>query len=77
MDEHKPQEREVKCPYFRRFGDRKIVCEGHHDGCYSLATNFVNNKVMIRQLEVYCNDNYTKCEIYRLVSKAKYDIEVE
>ena len=28
LDDHKPQEREVKCPYFRRFGDRKIVCEG-------------------------------------------------
>lgn len=67
------QEREVLCPFFRRFGDRRLTCEGHHDGVLSLTQLFRDNRAMDVQINLFCNKDYKNCEIYRMIMAAKYE----
>ena len=73
MKGHRPPEREVKCPFFKFFGDRRIVCEGHHDGLITLSQMFRDNRAMDLQASVFCSKDYKKCEIYRMIMGAKYE----
>lgn len=75
MKPRRCQEREVLCPFFKRFGDRRLTCEGHHDGLFSLTQLFRNNRAMALQVSVFCNKDYEKCEVYNMIMAAKYDEE--
>lgn len=68
----------VLCPYFRH-EDRqkhKIVCEGLGDA-KSIAWNFSNEdeRQRILQLEIFCQNRYQNCELYRAIQTSKYDDE--
>ncbi|MBR3585064.1 MAG: hypothetical protein IKO00_03475 [Oscillospiraceae bacterium] len=65
----------ILCPFFRG-EDRqrhKIICEGPGDA-RSISWNFANEdeRQRIRQLEVFCQDRYACCEIYRMLQESKY-----
>lgn len=58
----------VKCPFYRYDdGKRRIVCEGAFDEGDSLANIFRKNDGYVRQMDIYCCGDFTKCEIYRMV----------
>lgn len=70
------REKNIRCPFFRR-EDRqqhKIVCEGLGDAV-SISWNFRNEdeRQRIRQMEVFCQDCYTRCEMYRMIRESKYE----
>ncbi len=65
---------EVKCPCYKYDdGKGRITCEGiMEDG--SLALIYHNKLDYETQMDVFCCEHYTKCEIYRLLMD-KYDEE--
>lgn len=70
------REKKILCPFFRSEDARKhkIVCEGLGDA-HSISWNYQNGdeRQRIRQLEVFCQDCYTNCELYRMIRESKYD----
>lgn len=62
----------VKCPFFLRCDKQKISCEGPYDGCKCLNLIFSKNSDRDKQMEIFCNSHYDKCEIYRMIYEAKY-----
>ena len=62
----------VKCPYYKYDdGKRRITCEGLIDES-SIALIYRIRLDYERQINVFCCKNYTKCEIYRLLTE-KYE----
>ena len=66
----------ILCPFFRR-EDRqrhKIICEGLGDA-KSISWNFAveDERQRIRQMEIFCQDCYQNCELYRVIRESKYD----
>lgn len=62
----------VKCPFFHKTDKLKITCEGPHDDCQCLNQIYKSNNGRDKQLKLYCQDQYEKCEIYRMLVEAKY-----
>lgn len=62
----------VKCPFFHKTDKLKITCEGYHDDCKCTNQIYINNKARDKQLELFCQDKYENCEIYRMIKEAKY-----
>ena len=67
------REKHILCPYFRREdGQRhKIICEGLGDA-RSMSWNFEDERQRIRQMEIFCQDHYNCCELYRMIQD-KYE----
>ena len=66
----------ILCPYFRS-EDRqkhKIICEGLGDA-RSMSWNFDNRdeRQRIRQMEIFCQNHYERCEVYRMIHSSKYE----
>ena len=62
----------VQCPFYRHDdGRQRITCEGVTDDS-SLAMLFREKKGYLTQMTVFCCQNYTKCELYRLLME-KYE----
>ena len=68
------REKEILCPFFREEDARKhkIICEGLGDA-RSMAWNFRNEdeRQRIRQMEVFCQDCFAKCEVYRMIIESR------
>ena len=65
---------EVKCPFYKYDdGKRRITCEGIIDDS-SLALIYHNKQDYEMQIDTYCCEHYTKCEVYRMLMD-KYDEE--
>ncbi len=64
----------ILCPFFRWEDARKhkITCEGLGDAV-SISWNFAaeDERQRIRQMEVFCQDCYTSCEVYRMIINSK------
>lgn len=62
----------VKCPYYKYDdGKQRITCEGLIDES-SLALIYHKKEDFDIQIEVFCCEYYTKCEVYRLLN-SKYE----
>lgn len=68
----------VRCPFFVNDDGRfKIVCEGITDGS-TLSQHFRNKQGYKIQMDTFCCDRYTNCEIYRvLIEKEEYEDDSE
>ena len=70
------REGKIRCPFFRGESSEshQIFCEGLGDS-YSVSWNFRKRRERqrIRQMEVFCQDCYTNCEMYRMIRESKYD----
>ena len=65
---------EVKCPFYKYDdGKRRITCEGIIDDS-SLALIYHNKRDYEMQIDTFCCEHYTKCEVYRMLMD-KYDEE--
>lgn len=68
------KDQNIRCPFYRGEDARKhkIICEGLGDA-RSMAWNFRSERQRIRQLEIFCQDCYANCEMYRMIRESKYD----
>jgi len=70
------REKKVRCPFFRGENRQwnKIVCEGLGDA-KSISWEFdrQDERQRIRQMEVFCQDHYENCEVYRMILESKYE----
>lgn len=65
---------EVKCPFYKfDDGKRRITCEGIIDDS-SLALIYHNKNDYQIQIDTFCCEHYTKCEVYKLLME-KYEEE--
>ena len=62
----------VECPFFRDYQDRIVRCEGIMDGT-GLVLTFRDREDHRRHMQVFCEDHYKNCEIYRMVMAARYE----
>ena len=58
----------VQCPFYRKDvpARRQISCEGIMDES-SLLLNYRRKADFEKQMEVFCCNKYTNCEIYRML----------
>ena len=64
--------RSVKCPFFRDMPENTIKCEGLGDA-RSVQLNYGCRADKRRQLEIFCERCWEKCEIARMIRAEKYD----
>ena len=70
------REKVALCPFFLREDSRthKIICEGLGDAeCMAWYFRKKDERQRIRQLEIFCQDRYQNCELYRMIRESKYD----
>lgn len=62
----------VRCPFYKwDDGKKRITCEGLTDDS-SLALIYHRKCEYEQQMSVFCCEHYTKCEVFRLLSR-KYE----
>ena len=66
-------QRFVRCPFNKRDdGKRTIVCEGIvEDSSVSLTYRY--DSLYKKQMEVFCCDNYQKCEVHSMLMEKYKD----
>lgn len=64
---------DIVCPFFRNEDEKNksINCEGIVEGSV-ICSRFRSPKKRERQLNIYCERDYRRCEIYQAILKAKY-----
>lgn len=62
---------DVKCPFFLSSGKRKVSCEGITDDC-TISLNFITRDKKRLHCEIFCNEHFKNCEIYRMLEE-KYE----
>ena len=64
---------DIVCPFFRNEDEKEksIKCEGIFEGSV-ICSRFRSPKKRERQLSLYCEKDYLRCEVYRAIMQAKY-----
>ncbi len=67
------REREILCPFYRQLDPqlRRISCEGVTDR-NTTAQLYKDNLSFNNQLEAFCNGDFSRCEVYRMLLYYKY-----
>ena len=62
----------VRCPFYRRSGRKGcfIRCEGI-GMARSTTLTYRGERQRTRQLEVFCQDCFAKCEVYRMIIESR------
>lgn len=66
----------MRCPFYRADDSKthRIICEGIGDAqSTALYYRAKDERQRIRQLEVFCQERYENCELYRMIRESKYD----
>lgn len=65
----------VKCPFYERHEEHRIVCEGLYKG-NTLQLVYESSKQRKRYMSFFCNDvkDCQKCRVYNMLAN-KYDGE--
>ena len=66
----------VKCPFFLHNSKKNVVCEGLTDDCV-LSLRFFTEESRNQHRQLFCDKDYEKCEVYRMLIKEKYNEENE
>lgn len=60
----------ARCPFYRKSGKGYIRCEGI--ACArSVTIQYRGERQRNRQMEIFCQACYTRCEIYRAIVESK------
>ena len=64
----------VQCPYYITDTKQTITCEGFIRGS-SVIQRY--NKIADRkqQMKIFCCKHYKNCELYRMISSEKYEMD--
>ena len=61
----------AKCPFYLTDSTFSITCEGLYDYSY-LGLRFNAQADKNKQTKLFCCEEYNKCELYKLLMRAKY-----
>ncbi len=61
----------AKCPFFYENSRKSVICEGITDDSI-LCLKFLSENGRDKQRRIFCDKNYEKCEIFRMLMK-KYE----
>ena len=69
------ENKRAKCPFFIGCGDNFIVCESvfPRDTGATCRTNYKRGKEMKKQMEMYCCENWERCELARSIAHWRYE----
>lgn len=62
----------VLCPFYKRDDDKTIVCEGIVEDS-NICLRYRYEKLYRQQMELFCCDQYKKCEVYRMLMEKYQD----
>ena len=72
MSRDNAYDKEAVCPFYRGTKDKQtILCEGPFDGSY-IGLTIMERQLFDCQRKSYCNGEFRRCEIYRMV-REKYE----
>ncbi len=62
----------ARCPFYRSSGRKGcyIRCEGIAGAC-SVNIKYRSERQRTRQMEVFCQDHFERCEIYRAIAESR------
>lgn len=60
------ESKEAKCPFYRKEDQYKVFCEGVNN-ISSINLNFPSRKECRAYKKEYCNSNYQKCSICKML----------
>ena len=64
---------EVLCPFYKQDdGKTCISCEGFGDSP-RLTQRYRYKAHYLKQMEVFCQQSYKNCEVFRVLMETKYD----
>lgn len=69
---HGFREAYIRCPFYRNYTNDTVRCEGIMDGT-AVALSFAEREDRCRHMDVFCQNKYKNCEIYRMVMDARYE----
>jgi len=61
----------ILCPFYRTQDGLSIGCEGPFEGAM-LSLRFTNVPDKLQQKEIFCENNFKRCEIYRCIMMNRY-----
>ena len=61
----------ILCPFYRTQDGLSIGCEGPFEGSM-ISLRFMNVPNKVQQKEIFCEDAYKRCEIYRCIMMNRY-----
>lgn len=59
------------CPFYKTQGAVTVVCEAPFDGAV-LSIRFESAEARKLQLNIFCQSQFKRCEIYRMIMRDKY-----
>lgn len=63
----------VLCPCFRATGKCEIWCESHVPESNQVVIKYRNAEAQKKQIKLYCECNYKRCEHYLSVKHMKWE----
>lgn len=61
----------ILCPFYRTQDALSVGCEGPFEGSV-ISLRFMNVPDKVQQTNIYCKENYKRCEIYRCIMMNRY-----
>ena len=63
----------IVCPCFRACGEKELWCESHVPESSGVVIRYRNGSALKKQIEIYCKDNYRRCEHFLSVRHMKWE----
>lgn len=64
----------ILCPFFKAHSSRNLICEGVIPDT-TCVTCFRSGDKLLKHEQIFCENLYKNCEIYRSIMREKYDGE--
>lgn len=61
----------ILCPFYRTQDPLSVGCEGPFEGSM-ISLRFMNVPDKVQQTDIFCKENYKRCEIYRCIMMNRY-----
>lgn len=61
-----------QCPFFLFAGRKSVGCEGITEDCF-VRLVFKSEEKTKEHKEIFCEERYKNCEIYRMLMREKYE----
>lgn len=68
-----PAGENILCPCFRASGEKEIWCESHVPESSGVVIRYRNAGTLKKQIEIYCKQNYQRCEHFLSVKHMKWE----
>lgn len=69
----KTESESIVCPCFRASSEKELWCESHVPESSMTVLRYRNAGALKKQIEIYCKENYKRCEHYLSVKHMKWE----